>query len=249
MFFSGQLLIVASERQIPDWLDKNNPKLRIVYHNEYIPKELLPTFSARTIMTFIPCIKDLSEHFIYFDDDCFCLNLTPRDKFFNDAGKPKYKYEVLENINSYVDIFGNWGYSVENTYNLEKKYGLENIRFSIDHLFKPQLKSIGKEVLEENYQELYNRLKISRFRRKENVIPSFLFINVIKRLGLCEFDDSVQSDCQYVSILENTHFDSFKDYKIVCFNDIGGDYDFEKRREDLLKFFEKKLPNKSAFEK
>ena len=48
-------LIVASESQIPNWLNRNNSKLRIVYHDEYIPKEL-------------------SNNYIYCNDDYFFIN-------------------------------------------------------------------------------------------------------------------------------------------------------------------------------
>ena len=34
-------LVVSDESQIPDWLDTTNSKLRIVYHKEFIPEELL----------------------------------------------------------------------------------------------------------------------------------------------------------------------------------------------------------------
>ena len=46
-------LIVASESQIPDWLDTSYEKLRVVLHKEYIPKELLPTFNIMTIEDYI----------------------------------------------------------------------------------------------------------------------------------------------------------------------------------------------------
>ena len=42
-------LIVQNKNHIPKWINKDNPKLRIVYHEDYIPKELLPTFNAMTI--------------------------------------------------------------------------------------------------------------------------------------------------------------------------------------------------------
>ena len=35
-------LIVQNENHIPKWINRDNPKLRIVYHEEFIPKELLP---------------------------------------------------------------------------------------------------------------------------------------------------------------------------------------------------------------
>ena len=67
---------------LPPWLNQDNPKLRIVKHNEYIPSEYLPTFSSRPIDMNFHRIEDLSEHFVYFNDDMFLLQPTEREDFF-----------------------------------------------------------------------------------------------------------------------------------------------------------------------
>ena len=54
--------IVQDKDHIPDWLNTDYEKLRVVYHDEYIPKELLPTFNSLTIVMYINLIKDLSNN-------------------------------------------------------------------------------------------------------------------------------------------------------------------------------------------
>ena len=56
---------------LPEWLDISHPKLRIVRHDEYIPKEYLPTFNSHVIELNLHRINDLSEYFILFSDDVF----------------------------------------------------------------------------------------------------------------------------------------------------------------------------------
>lgn len=69
---------------IPEWLDTNNPKLNIVKHSDYIPKEYLPTFSANPIELNFHRIKGLAEHFVYFNDDMYlCKKSKPTDFFKN----------------------------------------------------------------------------------------------------------------------------------------------------------------------
>lgn len=70
---------------LPSWLNVDNPKLRIVKHNEYIPKEYLPTFSSRPIDMNFHRIKELSEHFVYFNDDMFLMQPTKREDFFKNG--------------------------------------------------------------------------------------------------------------------------------------------------------------------
>ena len=66
----------------PDWLDESNPKLRLVNHKDFIPAEYLPTFQARTIEFNFHRIPDLSERFVFFDDDMFLLRPVKPEFFF-----------------------------------------------------------------------------------------------------------------------------------------------------------------------
>lgn len=67
---------------LPEWLNTEHPKLRIVNHKDYIPAEYLPTFSSRPIDMNFHRIKELSEHFVYFNDDMFLLKTVDRSDFF-----------------------------------------------------------------------------------------------------------------------------------------------------------------------
>lgn len=62
---------VVTWGHVPSWLNTNHPKIHIVNHKDYIPKEWLPTFSSRCIDMNLHRIPDLSEQFVYFNDDMF----------------------------------------------------------------------------------------------------------------------------------------------------------------------------------
>lgn len=70
---------------LPDWLNTAHPKLRIVRHSEYIPAEYLPTFSSHTIELNIHRITELSEQFVYFNDDTFLIKLVKESDYFIDG--------------------------------------------------------------------------------------------------------------------------------------------------------------------
>lgn len=69
---------------IPEFLNTDNPKLKIVNHKEYIPKEFLPTFNANTIELNLHRIKELADNFIYFNDDMFPLKNVMEEYYFVD---------------------------------------------------------------------------------------------------------------------------------------------------------------------
>ena len=70
---------------LPEWLDTTNPKLVIVNHSDYIPQKWLPTFSSRPIDMNFHRIKELSEHFVYFNDDMFLLQPVTVEDFFRNG--------------------------------------------------------------------------------------------------------------------------------------------------------------------
>ena len=71
----------------PSFLNLDHPKLRVVKHDEYIPEQYLPTFSANPIELNLHRITDLSENFILFNDDFFVIKPLNESYFFKN-GKP-----------------------------------------------------------------------------------------------------------------------------------------------------------------
>ncbi len=93
--------------QVPDWMNKEaDDRLVIVNHSDYIPKEYLPTFSSHPIELNLHRIEELSEHFIYLNDDYFVINETSPEDFFVD-GLP-CDYALEDPITpDHKDIFNN----------------------------------------------------------------------------------------------------------------------------------------------
>ncbi len=71
--------------QKPKWLNLNAPKLNFVRHEDFIPKEFLPTFSVRPIELNLHRIEGLAEHFVYFNDDYFLLRPVQPERFFRNG--------------------------------------------------------------------------------------------------------------------------------------------------------------------
>ena len=67
---------------LPKWLNTSHSKLIHIKHEDYIPKEFLPTFSCRPIELNLHRIPGLSEHFVYFNDDMLLTNTVQKEDFF-----------------------------------------------------------------------------------------------------------------------------------------------------------------------
>lgn len=70
---------------IPEWLNTSYEKLAVVRHDEYIPKEFLPTFNSNVIEMNYFRIKELSENFILFNDDLFITQPIPEEYYFQNG--------------------------------------------------------------------------------------------------------------------------------------------------------------------
>lgn len=80
---------------VPEFINQEYDKLKIVKHFDFIPWEYLPTFNSNTIEMNIHRIKELSENYILFNDDVFPLKYIDEDYYFkNDVVCD----EAIENI-------------------------------------------------------------------------------------------------------------------------------------------------------
>lgn len=70
---------------VPSWLDVTNPHINIVRHEDFIPKEYLPTFNSNAIELNLHRIDGLSEQFVYFNDDMFLCRAMKPQNFFRDG--------------------------------------------------------------------------------------------------------------------------------------------------------------------
>ena len=85
-------IYLVVDNQIPSWLNLENPKIKIINHDEIIPKSCLPTFNSCAIEHCIVNIKGLSEHFLYSNDDTFFADFVEPTFFYAQDGKPFFRY-------------------------------------------------------------------------------------------------------------------------------------------------------------
>lgn len=70
---------------VPEFLNINHPKLKLIRHSDYIPDVYLPTFNSNVIELNYHRIDELSENYILFNDDCFPLLPIPAEYYFIDG--------------------------------------------------------------------------------------------------------------------------------------------------------------------
>ncbi len=183
---------------LPKWLDRSHPKLNIVNHSEYMNKGNLPVFNAHPLEINLHRIKNLSDKFVYFNDDTFITRDVNKERFFkNDlpcdmlisnaisssSGVGHFVLNDIEILNRHMSKRDSIKKNIGKWFNI--KYGVENLRniallpwnrftgFVDPHQPQPFLKSTFEEVWSlEN--ETLEKTSTSKFRSC-NDVNQYLF--------------------------------------------------------------------------
>ena len=254
---------------LPKWLNVNHPKLNIVIHKDILSPENLPVFNSNAIEPNIYNIKDLSEHFVLFNDDSFLTASLKRERFFQNElpcdmfvsnalssseGVGHFVLNNLEILNRHFDkksaIKRNIGKWFSFTYGKEIVRSLFLLpwpRFTgfVDH-HQPQpfLKSTFQEVWQKE-QEALEQTSASKFRACSDV-NQYLFR--YWQLAKGEFVPISMKDSKYITLnMEDLRSRKILDiitsesYSMVCLND-GDSIQTEEEFEEAKKII------KDAFE-
>ena len=262
---------------VPSWLNIANEKIQIVKHEDFIPKEYLPTFNSNVIELNLHRIKDLSEKFILLNDDFFFLKKTTVEDFFKN-GKPTDVYvEYTQLATSYNDVHFMMKANILAIINkhfdkkecVKKYYGkFRSLKYGRDFNSKTRnsmkfknkfvgfwnfhapyayLKETFRTVWEEEKESLENACK-NKFRASSD-------------LGhyLCRYWQMVSGNFEpkkdegkYL-IYKDDNTETIKQlrsgkYKYVCINDAYMNIDFEKSKNEINSVLQELLPEKSEFE-
>ena len=177
-------IFIVTDKQSPN-LDSvkhivSKEKIEIVDHEEIFRdnKEFLPTFNIRSIDALLFKIKDLSEKFIYFNDDMFLVKKTnPEDWFVGDkavlTGNWVKTYNkkpikiISQKIKSFFNMRPSFNASQSKAANIA---GFNSKYFKSYHCGRPQIKSIIKDFYNKNPEKLVDQIKY-KFRDDRQYMP------------------------------------------------------------------------------
>lgn len=216
-------LLLMNVGQEPKDLPSN---VQVVYHAKFIPQKYLPTFNSTTIEMFLWRIPQLSEYFIYANDDMLPFkDLKPRD-FFNEKGQIKIEW-WSEDIRELMNVFRQQCYNSYQhiAYRLHK--GVEKCKyFRPAHSFTPMIKShcVQAYDLISDMIEKHIRAFRTTYQYNQYIYPIYeKFV-----YGTC--DSNI--DFLYTQLKDNIDLD----HDIVCLNIVP-----QEKEKELIQELEKRL--------
>ena len=262
---------------VPSWLNLEHPRLRFVKHADYIPAECLPTFNSHTIELNLHRIDELSDKFVYFNDDTFLIDRISSERFFRKGlpcdiaalNAPQFLGDRTEHILVNDIAFANKFFNKREAIGkhpgkwFSPKYGSYLLRtlalfryprftgFVDPHLPNAFLKKTLSEVWNLYGEKLDHTCKC-RFRDTDQVNQYvFRYYQLVKG-SFCPIDP-FRTSITYSSIDDETLQRAIADVRaqrkpLICIND-GKVTDFKTSKRLLCDAFESILPEKSEFEK
>lgn len=261
---------------LPKWLNTNNKQLNIVNHKDFMPEGSLPVFNSNALEVNLHRIKNLSERFVYFNDDVFIIKKVDKKDFFingipcdsaimspviqeNKNGIGNTIVNNLAIINEFFNKKEQMTKKITNWFNI--KYGIENIKnllllpwhdftgFYEMHIASSFLKKTYQEVWKRNQEEL-TKTTFDKFRDPKQDVNQWVF-----RDWQIASDNIIPRSIKfgYNFKLEEAFDEAIKaiikqKYKIICLNDSNNIKNFEDKKQKINDAFNKILPDKSSFE-
>lgn len=265
---------IITDRQVPKWLNTEYEKVTVVDHSEIMPKECIPCFNSNVIEYYLPYVPNLSERFLYANDDMFFGGAVTEEDFFDGElpimrvtrisllSKIKRKFR---NILSLLGIkkYKDYTTTVFNSLSLiEYKYGKAEW-ISIHHNIDAYSRSSCVDTLN-FFKESFDTTKIYRFRNNKcihrivytldtvysgrgimKVVPDFEGLNKIF-VGLNTSEVFSYFGKEY-------HIDRLRKVikrnkpKLFCLN--ASEKTTKEIKLEAKKFMEEMFPNPSKFEK
>ena len=251
--------LVQSPSQVPKWM--NQDEVNVVLHQDFIPREFLPTFNANTIQTFLCRVPDLSQRFLYSNDDMmFSSKASIKDFFIQSQPRNAFnlmKSPLLGRLQPYTEAdpsnFQRHLYCFFNSYVLAAR-GLLTDHTITSKIIRP-LHGIAafnrkkmEKIMDQNQSLLMD--SITQFRSKKN-FNQYLFI--IRQI--------LQTNLRYLSTMRKTKLCRFYPMQIqsartqlanelskpdkpltICVNN------FMNNDQSVNKLFQKIFPKKSKFQ-
>ncbi len=197
----GPIHIVTARPQIPRWLNTSVPGIRIVHHDEIFEARHLPTFNSFAIESSLARLPDVSERFLYFNDDMLLGRKLKTSDVMTDDGRARLHLEWNRSVARRSDPHP-WraGIGFANEL-LDQAFGSVKARRLARHT--PLLMDVTCwRALAEKWPEALEATRSARFRGGHGFAPEHLYPHFCLETGGAEVISTMRSyrEAAYVSL-------------------------------------------------
>lgn len=183
-------IYILTARQSPPWLNTENPRIKMVYQQDIIPKHISPNYDAAAIEAFLDKIPGITERFLYLNDDFFlnnyihpCFFFTQKTFYHKSYRTKKLFKRTLKEVNKIIsdnDPHTMYFSSIYFTKELMKKNFNNNIKYYLlyhqPYVYYRDLLEPFREFFKEELKDIFS----VRFRDPHKFITQELYFHFIE---------------------------------------------------------------------
>lgn len=245
-------IYIVTAGQVPSWLNVDHPKIVMIDHKDiYDDPVHLPTFNSNSIISRLHHIPNLSENFIYLNDDVmFGKPVRPQDFFLSNG---RAKVFPSRNHRPFGSPTAEDGPHFNLTRNIRKllrdEFGL-TVTHAVKHTPYPMLKSVHFEM-EKRFHAAYERTWASRFRHHDDIVADQLFHYYSQIVGKSV---ATSNTYRYINIRDDNYRWVLRETlrqrnrSTLCLNDAPVDGVDPLTDGEVREFLDAYYPIKSSFE-
>lgn len=251
--------IFTARPQRPEWLNTANKRIKLIHHDEVIEREFLPTFNSFCIVSHLALLNDISDPFLYMEDDMLFASPTDVDDFIPEDRqiilRPRFD-KTTNPARQHDRDQPPWNKALSySNHLLDRRYG-KQARHSINHVPVMIYKQLWIRMTE-IWQEAFEHTRQCKFRELYNVAPEYLyqyFMLYENRAQMAGIRDTWRKT--FYMGLENNMLlvraglfmlDRINP-RFYCLNDNFGENPDPRIENFVRKYMERKYPLKSSFE-
>ncbi|MBN6709942.1 Stealth CR1 domain-containing protein [Haemophilus haemoglobinophilus] len=153
-------IYLITEGHIPSWLDLSSGKIQLITHKDlYFNKNHLPIFSSPSIEMNLAKLTQLSDKFVYMNDDFLILKPVLQERFFqNNLPVDFFCHGWLSRNKLFEKLRGmnSWAHSIKNNIDLINREFSSN-KLSSEHLYSKSYSFLNK-ISNFLYANLYKKV-------------------------------------------------------------------------------------------
>ena len=252
-------IFIITNSELPSWINFCDSRIKPLSYRTIIPVRILPIFNYSVIERFVINIPDLSERFLYVNENAFFVKDIKRSFFFNEKGYPYIRFKNFFHFQKELENKEN--IAIKNAIELSQKYLGKKPRFfkhcNIEAFYKPDiikcLEKIDKEIKNTIYNKLPTEDDVNRYiwtyysyynNHAEYRYPTFYQLtNTVKLVA--QYFYKLIKDTQEIKL-------SQKNYMVLAKTRmISFEKDFDAEEQDEIRainFLQQKFPEKSCYE-
>jgi Stealth protein CR2, conserved region 2/Stealth protein CR3, conserved region 3/Stealth protein CR4, conserved region 4/Stealth protein CR1, conserved region 1 len=218
-------VFIVTDGQVPAWLRADHPSVTVVDHREIFPAGALPTFNSHAIEARLHHIPELSDHYLYLNDDVFFGRPVRPELFFTPDGSSRFfrtpsalDDEPASAKDRPVDAAAKTSRRL-----IAREFG-EELSWKYQHVAHPQRRDVMAD-LEQRFGAELDRTVRSPFRNPDDVSAAASLAHgfgfVTGRAGPGELSYLYCDIAERRAPIKLTRLARHRDADMFCLNDVG----------------------------